>query len=116
MGVHSRWDARRKRSWVPQADPKGIIAMTMRTPYAPQNPEAPRSDIAASNGSTPPPAPRAPLAADGAAPEARHVEPRHHRHGPQGTRSTAQRQVLLIEDDEVAGETLCSGLQNLSIA
>ncbi len=89
---------------------------SMRTSYPPQNQEAPRSEPTASNGSTPPPAPRTALGGDGATPEPRHIEPRHHRHGPQGTRSTAQRQVLLIEDDEVAGETLCSGLQNLSIA
>jgi DNA-binding NarL/FixJ family response regulator len=89
---------------------------SMRTSFPPQNPETSRGDVTASNGSTPPPVARPPLVTDGAAPEARHIEPRHHRHGPQGTRSTAQRQVLLIEDDEVAGETLCSGLQNLSIA
>src|SRR5262249_52895337 len=89
---------------------------SMRTSYAPQGSDPARGEITASNGSPPPPPPR-PVATDGApAPEARHVEPRHHRHGPQGTRSTAQRQVLLIEDDEVAGETLCSNLQNLSIA
>jgi DNA-binding NarL/FixJ family response regulator len=85
----------------------------MRTSYAPHNSEAPRSE---GNGTTLPPSPRAPLGTDGAGPETRHLEPRHHRHGPQGTRSTAQRQVLLIEDDEVAGEMLCSGLQNLSVA
>src|SRR5258705_6710315 len=97
---------------------------SMRTPYASQNSETPRGDAAASgvmapNGPVPPPAPPSrppPTPADGAGAEARHVEPRHHRHGAQGTRSTAQRQVLLIEDDEVAGETLCSGLQNMSIA
>jgi len=48
--------------------------------------------------------------------EPRHVEPRHHRQSGSTTRSTAQRQVLLIEDEEVAGEMLCAGLQNLSIA
>jgi DNA-binding NarL/FixJ family response regulator len=62
------------------------------------------------------PSPRGPQGADGAGPETKHLETRNHRHGAQGTRNTAQRQVLLIEDDEVAGEMLCSGLQNLSIA
>src|SRR5689334_20446631 len=97
---------------------------SMRTSYASPNPEgAPRSEIDASNGSAPPPppsprsaAPTADSGVGGTATDARHVESRHHRHGPQGGRSTAQRQVLLIEDDEVAGETLCSGLQNMSIA
>jgi DNA-binding NarL/FixJ family response regulator len=45
----------------------------------------------------------------------RHGDASRHRHGSPG-RSNVQRQVLLIEDDEIAGETLCSGLQNLSIA
>jgi DNA-binding NarL/FixJ family response regulator len=89
---------------------------SMRTSYAPQNSEASPGDLNTPNGSTPPPASRPALGTDGAAADPRHVEPRHHRHGAQGARSTAQRQVLLIEDDEVAGETLCSGLQNLSIA
>jgi DNA-binding NarL/FixJ family response regulator len=52
--------------------------------------------------------------ADAVATEPRHVE-RHHRQGG-GARASAQRTVLLIEDDEIAGETLCSGLQNLSIS
>ena len=79
-----------------------------------QNPEAPHAE---GNGSSPPPSSRPAVGGDGASADAaRHLEPRHHRHSPQGARSTAQRQVLLIEDDEVAGETLCSGLQNMSIA
>src|SRR4051794_12706608 len=88
---------------------KGKMAMTSTRPsFTPQNSEVPHNDA---NGSTPPPATR-PVGADGApGADARHLEPRHHRHGAQGSRSTAQRQVLLIEDDEVAGETLCSGLQ-----
>lgn len=59
---------------------------------------------------------RPPPGTDGAAPDARHIEARHHRHGPAGSRGTTQRQVLLIEDDEVSGEMLCSGLQGMSIA
>jgi len=89
---------------------------SMRTPYAAQPSEAPRSDGSAPNGNPAPPSARPAIGGDGIGSDARHIEPRHHRHGLQGTRSTAQRQVLLIEDDEVAGETLCSGLQNLSIA
>ncbi|HEX9297063.1 MAG TPA: response regulator transcription factor [Polyangiaceae bacterium] len=82
-----------------------------RTPYATQNVEG----ASEGNGTPVPQPPRSPLPTDGPAPDSHHVEPRHHRHG-QGARSTAQRQVLLIEDDDVAGEMLCSGLQNLSIA
>lgn len=53
-------------------------------------------------------------AADGS-PEARpHQHTRHHRGGAR--HHNAQRQVLLVEDDEVAGEALCSGLQNLNVA
>jgi DNA-binding NarL/FixJ family response regulator len=96
----------------PEMGPKGMVAMTMRTPFVAQNSETPKSGT---NGNTPPPRPPA-ASPDGAATDGRHLEPRHHRHGNQGARSTAQRQVLLIEDDEVAGETLCSGLQNQSIA
>jgi DNA-binding NarL/FixJ family response regulator len=52
---------------------------------------------------------------DGApAAEPRPGDGNHQRHG-QGQRSTAPRQVLLIEDDEVSGEMLRAGLQNLSI-
>jgi len=93
--------------------PKGMVAMTMRTPYAAQNSETPKSET---NGNTPPSARPPSAGPDVAATDGHHLEPRHHRHGNQGARSTAQRQVLLIEDDEVAGETLCSGLQNQSIA
>jgi DNA-binding NarL/FixJ family response regulator len=50
------------------------------------------------------------VAADG-----KSIDGRHHRHGSQGPRGSTPRQVLLIEDDEVAGEMLCAGLQNLSI-
>ena len=39
-----------------------------------------------------------------------------HRHTAPGARSHAQRQVLLIEDDEVSGEMLCTGLTNMSVA
>jgi DNA-binding NarL/FixJ family response regulator len=52
---------------------------------------------------------------DGApAAEPRTGDGNHQRHG-QGARSTAPRQVLLIEDDEVSGDMLRAGLQNLSI-
>jgi len=37
----------------------------------------------------------------------RHSTGRHH---------SAQRQVLLLEDDEVSGDALCAGLQNLGVA
>jgi DNA-binding NarL/FixJ family response regulator len=47
--------------------------------------------------------------------EARPGDANHQRHGSTTPRSTAPRQVLLIEDDEVSGEMLRSGLQNLSI-
>lgn len=39
----------------------------------------------------------------------------HQRHNGSGPRSSAPRQVLLIEDDEVSGDMLRTGLQNLSI-
>lgn len=39
---------------------------------------------------------------------------RHHRGGAR--HHNAQKQVLLVEDDEVAGDTLCSGLQGLNVA
>jgi DNA-binding NarL/FixJ family response regulator len=47
--------------------------------------------------------------------EVRPGEGNHQRHGSQGPRSSAPRQVLLIEDDEVSGDMLRAGLQNLSI-
>jgi DNA-binding NarL/FixJ family response regulator len=47
--------------------------------------------------------------------EARPGDTNHQRHGSPSPRSTAPRQVLLIEDDDVSGEMLRSGLQNLSI-
>jgi len=47
--------------------------------------------------------------------EARPGDTNHQRHSSPTPRSTAPRQVLLIEDDEVSGEMLRSGLQNLSI-
>lgn len=71
--------------------------------------QAPRSA-----GSGPPSAPVTTPQDSVATAEPRHVE-RHHRQGA-GPRTSAQRTVLLIEDDEIAGETLCSGLQNLSIS
>ena len=52
---------------------------------------------------------------DGAASETRTGDGNHQRHGSQGPRSSAPRQVLLIEDDEVSGEMLRAGLQNLAI-
>jgi DNA-binding NarL/FixJ family response regulator len=91
-----------------------MSATTMRSSYAPQ-----ASDPASRNGAGSNVAQPAVPQAGGPAPEAleqRHSEPRHHRQGNSTTRSTAQRQVLLIEDEEVAGEMLCAGLQNLSIA
>jgi len=47
--------------------------------------------------------------------EQRVAEVNHQRHPSQGPRSSAPRQVLLIEDDEVSGDMLRAGLQNLSI-
>jgi len=52
---------------------------------------------------------------DGAASEQRTGEGNHQRHGSPSPRSTAPRQVLLIEDDDVSGDMLRAGLQNLSI-
>lgn len=43
-----------------------------------------------------------------------HQHTRHHRGGAR--HHNAQKQVLLVEDDEVAGEALCSGLQGLNVA
>ncbi|HMJ50967.1 MAG TPA: response regulator transcription factor [Polyangiaceae bacterium] len=51
---------------------------------------------------------------DGAPNDQRIADGNHQRHS-QSPRSTAPRQVLLIEDDDVSGEMLRAGLQNLSI-
>ena len=66
------------------------------------------------NPTTPTSTSTRPAQGDGAPAEQRVGDANHQRHG-QGPRSTAPRQVLLIEDDEVSGDMLRAGLQNLSI-
>jgi DNA-binding NarL/FixJ family response regulator len=61
------------------------------------------------------PASSRPPQGDGAPAEPRVGDPNHQRHTQGPRSSTAPRQVLLIEDDEVSGDMLRAGLQNLSI-
>lgn len=84
----------------------------MRTAYADTSVGGSRPGTASNSASTL----SKPGNGDGASNEQRSgdASSNHQRHS-QGPRSTAPRQVLLIEDDDVSGEMLKSGLQNLSI-
>jgi DNA-binding NarL/FixJ family response regulator len=88
---------------------KNSFARTPNDPLAARRPGA--VGLASTTGQPAPDAnPNGAAALDGR--PAHHT--RHHRGGAR--HANAQRQVLLVEDDEIAGEMLCSGLQNLNVA
>ena len=81
----------------------------LRTAYA-ESASTPRFDGNGMNTTSTPPKP-----AETPSAEPRPGDGNHQRHGGASPRSSAPRQVLLIEDDEVSGEMLRAGLQNLAI-
>ena len=83
----------------------------LRTAYA-ENAGNPHPE---GNGLSTTSPPSKPGAGEPSSGEVRPGDANHQRHGGPSPRSTAPRQVLLIEDDDVSGEMLRSGLQNLSI-
>lgn len=83
----------------------------MRTAYA-ENAVSPRVEGARAVGVS---TPSKPPLGDGSTGDQRNGDGNHQRHNGSGPRSSAPRQVLLIEDDDVSGDMLRTGLQNLSI-